>query len=1425
MFQLTTVIMSINWNNIRSINGSQHDGFEELVCQLASKEKDKVQKKFKRVGKPDGGKECFWELNNGDLHCWQAKYFTNSLSTGQWSQVTKSVKTTIDNHPRIKKYYISIPLDMPDPKVGKNKSMLEKWNQKAKEWGAYAAAKGTEVDFVYWGSFELVKRLSAKENEGLKYFWFNQEEFTDEWFEIKNRESINALRNRYTPKLNFELPIASIFDGLSRDTKFEEQVHSYYKKLLKGHRKLRIDIANDEIKALVKELNSLISQFKIVYEEITFIGNDKIPFDQLRDLLDSLLELGEKSYDTLYNLREEKEREKGHIVDYYRRPFENELHDLLDFTSGVRGFKNFIYSATCRLSNKPYLILTGEAGMGKSHLLADIVEKRKEKGEQSLFLLGENFTSKEMPWTQILNNQLRKGAIDEFVFLGALNAKAESIQARIIIFIDALNEGEGRLIWPKRLKSFIQSFEKYPWVGVVVSVRSSFEDLIAPASEIGKDTVARVKHEGFLEVEYEASKYFFQHYEIVQPSAPLLHPEFQYPLFLKLFCEALYKRGLNEVPSGYEGITTIIDYFLDSIEFKLSQPEELYYDERKRLVRKAVEGVLIKLVDEDKDHLAYEEADEIVDSIFKGNCTNPEPFLKRLISEGVFNTDLFWNDERNHYHTVYFAYQRFQDHLTVSMLLDRYLDKKNPEESFKSGKLNELIKDNKVARFNQNLVEALSVQVPERTNKELYQVAPYSKLFYSVAEGFINSLIWRKSNTINEESIDYVNNIITRDERLFHKFLNVTVSTSMKPGFFFNAERLHIALQKFSLPERDQWWTMWLQDKYGENSSVNSVRRIIDWAWNNDEKSHISNESIKLGCITLSWVLSSSNRYLRDAATKAIVCLLQYRKHLLISLFEMFKEVNDPYIIERLYAAAYGCVLRSNTTDNLVELSEYIYKTIFDKEEVYPHILLRDYAREIIEFTINKNLHPSVDLKKVRPPYRSKALPVKFPTIKEIDRKYKPKGEDGYFGKESWGATAILDSMTTEYGRETGGYGDFGRYVFQSAFKHWNVDYDGLSNYAVQKIFALGYDPKVFSEFDSNQGSGRGSGYKERIGKKYQWIVFYELLAKVSDQYELFDESNWDGDKTIIYDGPWYPNVRDIDPSILVKETKNERYDGYSTNWWFNYAYSNWGKSHKEWVREKKDLPGPASIIEPVDLNGESWIWLELNPDWDEPEKLGEDKWEVPRKRLWYQIRCFLVEKHDQVKFENRYRRGFYRGEMPEARSLHKIFSQEYYWSPAFYFFNKPYYSGEEWIEVHDRETGEFIGKVLRTVEYFNWEEEFDCSKESPIAYYKPAKNLKDGLKMNYSPQEGEFVDKNERLLCFDPSVNNNSISGLMVKKDALLEFLESENLTIMWSVVGEKQIIGGSMKRSEYPGRMNISGLFTLKDGEIVGNLNTQLE
>ena len=67
----------LNFLNIRTHNSSKQGGFEELVCQLACLQENSNYNKFVRIegSGGDGGIECYWQLKDGSIHGWQAKYF------------------------------------------------------------------------------------------------------------------------------------------------------------------------------------------------------------------------------------------------------------------------------------------------------------------------------------------------------------------------------------------------------------------------------------------------------------------------------------------------------------------------------------------------------------------------------------------------------------------------------------------------------------------------------------------------------------------------------------------------------------------------------------------------------------------------------------------------------------------------------------------------------------------------------------------------------------------------------------------------------------------------------------------------------------------------------------------------------------------------------------------------------------------------------------------------------------------------------------------------------------------------------------------------------------------------------------------------------------------------------------------------------
>ena len=195
---------SVDWETIRPWNGSQSGGFEELCVQLARAE---TLEEVKRPGPPDAGVECYCVLPDHNEWGWQAKYFTSRLKNTQWQQLDGSVETALDKHPRLVRYYVCVPRDRPEARKPNQTSEMDRWNNHVDKWEGWARDRGMNVEFVWWGSSELIERLSRKEHTGRRFFWFGQHEFDQDCFLRRLDEAVKAAGPRYTPEVHVDLPV------------------------------------------------------------------------------------------------------------------------------------------------------------------------------------------------------------------------------------------------------------------------------------------------------------------------------------------------------------------------------------------------------------------------------------------------------------------------------------------------------------------------------------------------------------------------------------------------------------------------------------------------------------------------------------------------------------------------------------------------------------------------------------------------------------------------------------------------------------------------------------------------------------------------------------------------------------------------------------------------------------------------------------------------------------------------------------------------------------------------------------------------------------------------------------------------------------------------------------------------------------------
>ena len=721
--------MSINWNNLRPWNGSQNLAFEELCCQLANYESVPAGSKFVRKGAPDAGVECYWRLPGGDEWGWQAKFFLSVPQRNQWSQISDSLRTALEKHPQLTSYSVCLPIDRQDPRIDNQSWFMDEWNKHIIEWQEWANARKMSVEFKYWGEHEIWERLCREEHRGRLWFWFLGEVFSQQWFKDRVVESTDNAGPRYTPELNVELPVARLFDGLGRTPAFCKRLSGFAKTIMGSTSRALLkdspDATVDKFTSLEGIINQIVSNLRLEKQEL-----DGLKLEQLAQLsrqgrqiaedCDQLLEkAAEKRKEQTRSLKTKRTQGKQHHIQ--TNDFGYARYHLRELSGQLRDLSIFVQSSEARLSKVPALLLVGDAGTGKTHLFCDVAKQRVESNLPTVLLLGQQFGAEE-PWSQIICLLGISCSRDEF--LGALQAVAEAVGSRALILVDALNEGDGKKLWSKHLAGMLTAISRYPNLALGVSARTSYETTVVPEG-LTPHRLIREIHPGFADHEYEATRTFFDHFGIERPAIPMLVPEFQNPLFLKLFCLGLKNRGATRIIPGLQGITGVFNVFVDSVNEKLSKPDHLDFDSKGEPVQKAVRALCTRMAEGAIDMwLRREEAQTIVDSFLPSQRYEASLF-RHLIAEGVLAEDRFPTDLGSSWvEGIHFSYERFADHLISKHLLDQFVDPSKPSQAFEvNARLGTLLQDEYACWRYRGILESLSIQIPEVFGQELVEIA------------------------------------------------------------------------------------------------------------------------------------------------------------------------------------------------------------------------------------------------------------------------------------------------------------------------------------------------------------------------------------------------------------------------------------------------------------------------------------------------------------------------------------------------------------------------------------------------------------------------------------------------------------------------------------------------------------------------------
>ena len=788
--------------------------------------------------------------------------------------------------------------------------------------------------------------------------------------------SVANLGPRYCQKVNVKTGTAKYFDCVAKTPAYFERL----KRNIDGwltEKSYRARNDSSRIGDLEARLKAIRNDFTSALKELDTSVEAIIEFSDLNKRIDEYLEELEDVRHKLYsdfssvykdeNLRKEIEADESRISEISR--------DLYSFKEDYDDLK-------INLANNPYMVIKGEAGCGKSHLLGDVASNRIADGLPTVLLLGTDFAGDTYEAT-ITSKVGFTGTFQEF--LSSFNQIGVQVGSRALLMIDALNEGPQAVLWKDRLSGLIKSLKDYPAIGLVVSVRDTYFNDVIPDGVEDDLKATIIEHKGFKGLEYEAVRQFCLAYELNLPNVPILTPEFCNPLFLKIICDTLEASGEKDFPKGFNGVSALFSQYFNNLDKKFAEKRIDY--KYRNVVSAAVKLLAFPVFEAEYNLLKMQDADKIIQQHFPG-C----PYLLAdLIDNNVLlKTKSQYSDEKED--CVVFSYQRISDFIIARETVAKYQDWELFAENINTDKaLRSIFVDNHWSF--KGILEAMAILIPEKYAREITDVIrfipeeEYERTYYTcldtISEAQINSLCWRSIESINKEAIRQFlgSSYCSIDSDGWYYKL---VELSTIPNHPFNADYFHALMMGLTMPKRDGIFQSFFNGcaGYDDDKCANPLRRLIDWAWSDGVSEKADPESARLAAIMLCWLLSSTYIKHRDEATKALVNLLSEQVDVLIDTLRLFEDVDDMYVYERLYAVAYGVALRTSSRNGLTNLARYVYKTIFKHNNPPKDVLLRDHARNIVEYAKYKVELTAVDMKKVRPPYTS-ILPT-WPTDDEV---------------------------------------------------------------------------------------------------------------------------------------------------------------------------------------------------------------------------------------------------------------------------------------------------------------------------------------------------------------------------------------------------------------------------------------------------------
>lgn len=1392
------ILPDINFGSIRPLGGKQTAGFEELSVQLFRGETEGKGEFFAIEGSGgDGGVEAYRTSPDGNKIAVQSKYFS-SLGTTQWQQISESVKTALKNHPTLRAYTVSTPLN-------RTPVQTVKWNELTVEWLAHAAGLGIAhtVEFIWWGYSELAQFLVKERYRSQLVYWLGVPDFSLNWLSLKNQSKIELLGKRYSPKEHIETDTGLRLEAFAWADDSKERILSAFLKLSKNWTELN-SRELDQAK-LSHESEKLTNAFCVVMQGITSFRWPASGYPSVRALHDTCREANAVCDELVWELRKLNWDEKGTLAkkrgvsaDQLHGPYEFLIRDLQRLGDTIIGLQKV--TEICTAADDFKLLLLGEAGSGKSHLIADIVTSASNRSQPSLLLLGEQYSLGEDPWTATIKLLGWQHSADDL--LAALDQAGRIAGRPALLCVDALNESSDRQLWHSYLIEFAERVSRYRHVKLLVSCRSDFTriTLPEPVRPGGSALWPVVQHQGYGAEVIEAIEVYFREFRVRAPYFPPALAEFRNPLFLRVFCEAFSDQ---EFPVGPLGLHQVMQARIARLCDQIQKEIDCHPDD----TRAALKAIAKEIAENGGRPIPRSTARKRASDCFAGQNASTSLYTRLLSNSILVETAQNASDVAGEQEVVVrFPFERFSDYFIALQIFDGVKTADHFRALLgKGGRLAHLQKSWEYYQ-NRGIARALAILGPERLQMELAEMLTDSSVREMVLEDFLESMAWRSSDSLSQAS----ETILEEARRAELEVLPTFIRLSSIPGHPFNSNFLGAWLTRLPLPERELAWTLPIASlSHDRHDGI--LHEFLDWCFR-APTNLIPDEQALLAGRLLLWLCTSNHRALRKRATIAAIRLLVGRPKVVSSLLSELHNVDDPYLIERLYAVAAGVAMRLPAGEGLSSLAAHVHQLVFAHGQVTPNILVRDFATTVLETCLAKGCLPaSIHPASFHPPFKSQ-----WPTIIPEDDVKRFKEDD------SW--LVILSSLRTE---DMGNYGDFGRYVMDAKVHYFSdrllsesppnhkdrttFECRAARRWILQRVEELGWTGARFGEYEKHTLHGRQSPdieelKLERVSKKYQWIALRELIGFLADRYWL--RLTWQSNRTDFV-GAWQLWAREFDPSQRLVDPGNEKLSN-TVRTKFQVDYPNpfedpmLCNDRAAWVTQSPaDFASLLIVQKDTPDASHRWLVLGGHQQWVEDDYDRLISKNRGTLKMWVDIRSFLVAAKDRDQFLEGAKSKHFYGNGVGFPEEHRGWIGEY---PRGEVFRNLV---EQCAELDDR-VGE-VG-VPYTITVSEW---------SGGATLVPSPQLCDILELEWAGEGGAFRTKHEA--CVAGHLGGDAADWgrpLLIRQDFLMRALKAAGLELVWCIVAERSCWCSRTSTHIAKKQLEVSAVYWLEDGQIEGGL-----